>query len=479
MLGNIRNFSKTIWAKIIMGFIIIAFATWGMGGMFSAGNSNNIAKINKSNISIDDLLNYLRDVNVSEDLIRKNLDKNILEQILSQLISQKILESEMKKNNIIISDKILYEKIKKDERFFDDNNNFSRTEYEKYMLFNNTNAVDFEQAFKAREKIKLLFEYISGGTLSPYFLTNNVFTNQMKEIDIEYINLNNIYNEKIKINDKDINDYLNKNIALFQQKIIDYKYIRITPGDLTGNDEYNKEFFDKIDEIENKISEGADFNSLSNELNLPAKIKKEFNIQDNESQNSEFYYDIFNDEDLNITKLIEKDDLFVLYIIEKINKRDPNIKSKKTRDSIVFFIKQEFRVNYNKNLINKITNNSFNESEFYKVVDNNKDRILIKKIKSKNDYSIFDQNSLELLYSLDKNKFAIITDVNKNIFLVYIKDIKKDDLKINTKDYENFNKTSIIELQSSFYETFDNLLSNKYKITINEKSLDKVKNLFE
>ena len=77
------------------------------------------------------------------------------------------------------------------------------------------------------------------------------------------------------------------------------------------------------------------------------------------------------------------------------------------------------------------------------------------------------------------NKFAIVTDINKNIFLTYIKNIKKNNLKKNTVDYENFNQASIIELQSSFYETYDNLLSNKYKVTINQKSLDKVKNLFE
>ena len=148
-------------------------------------------------------------------------------------------------------------------------------------------------------------------------------------------------------------------------------------------------------------------------------------------------------------------------------------------DTIKFMIQQEFKINYNKNLINKITNNSFNEKEFYKIVDNNKDKILIKKIKSKNDNSIFDQNSLELLYSMQVNKFAIVTDINKNIFLTYIKNIKKNNLKKNTVDYENFNQASIIELQSSFYETYDNLLSNKYKVTINQKSLDKVKNLFE
>ena len=65
MLRNIRNFSKTIWAKIIMGFIIIAFATWGMGGMFSSGNSNNLAGrraftgrvSNRDHASISDFVN--------------------------------------------------------------------------------------------------------------------------------------------------------------------------------------------------------------------------------------------------------------------------------------------------------------------------------------------------------------------------------------------------------------------------------------
>ena len=65
-------------------------------------------------------------------------------------------------------------------------------------------------------------------------------------------------------------------------------------------------------------------------------------------------------------------------------------------------------------------------------------------------------------------------DVMRDTFMLI-----KNNLKKNTVDYENFNQASIIELQSSFYETYDNLLSNKYKVTINQKSLDKVKNLFE
>ena len=47
-----------------------------------------------------------------------------------------------------------------------------------------------------------------------------------------------------------------------------------------------------------------------------------------------------------------------------------------------------------------------------------------------------------------------------------------------TIDFQSFNQTSVIELQSSFYDTYDKFLSNKYKITINQKALEKVKNLF-
>ena len=47
MIGSFRKFSGSIYAKILLGIIIIPFVFWGMGGVFSGGNTNNIAKINK------------------------------------------------------------------------------------------------------------------------------------------------------------------------------------------------------------------------------------------------------------------------------------------------------------------------------------------------------------------------------------------------------------------------------------------------
>ena len=52
MLNKLRNFSKGKLAGVLVGIIIIPFVFWGMGSVFSGGNTNSVAKLNKYNISL-------------------------------------------------------------------------------------------------------------------------------------------------------------------------------------------------------------------------------------------------------------------------------------------------------------------------------------------------------------------------------------------------------------------------------------------
>ena len=56
MIGSFRNFAKTKFAGLLVFLMIIPFVFWGMGSMFSSGNTNNLAKINKTNISTQNSL---------------------------------------------------------------------------------------------------------------------------------------------------------------------------------------------------------------------------------------------------------------------------------------------------------------------------------------------------------------------------------------------------------------------------------------
>ena len=47
MLGQFRKFSSSIYAKILMGIIIIPFIFWGMGSSITGGSKNVVVVIDK------------------------------------------------------------------------------------------------------------------------------------------------------------------------------------------------------------------------------------------------------------------------------------------------------------------------------------------------------------------------------------------------------------------------------------------------
>ena len=169
MLNKLRNFSKGKLAGVLVGIIIIPFVFWGMGSVFSGGNTNSIAKINNHNVSTQDFADFVNNSKISTDVIKENINNNILEQLLTQLVSISLIDLEINKLNFSFSDLILAKKIKKQESFLDENNNFSRTKYEKFLLEKNISSVEFEENVRNNELKKKLFTYISGGIKSPFF----------------------------------------------------------------------------------------------------------------------------------------------------------------------------------------------------------------------------------------------------------------------------------------------------------------------
>ena len=87
MLNSIRNFSKTIFAKILLVIVVIPFVFWGMGGVFSSGNTNSLAKIDNINISTQEFIEHINDLNINQEAIRENLDNEITMIIITHRLS--------------------------------------------------------------------------------------------------------------------------------------------------------------------------------------------------------------------------------------------------------------------------------------------------------------------------------------------------------------------------------------------------------
>ena len=218
MIGSFRNFAKTKFAGILVFIMIIPFVFWGMGSMFSSGNTNSIVKINESNVSTEEFIDYLNNSGIPQKTIRENLNNNIIEELLSGLVSTKILDLEIREYDLIISKETLLKMIKKNKNFLDDQGNFQRLKYEKFLLENNQSAPQFELRLKNRELQKNLFSFVGAGTVSPKFLVKKLYEEENKKLEVEFINLDKFYKKKSDFTDNDLKKFLEENKENLKKK---------------------------------------------------------------------------------------------------------------------------------------------------------------------------------------------------------------------------------------------------------------------
>ena len=473
MLNKLRNFSKGKLAGVLVGIIIIPFVFWGMGSVFSGGNTNSIAKINHHNISTQNFTDFINNSKITSEYINENINNNILEKLLAQLVSDKLVDLEIKEFNISVSDKILAKKIKNQLSFQDENNIFSRTKYEKFLLERNLSSVEFEKEIRNNELKKELFRYIGGGIKSPYFLANKTYNEQLKEIEIDYLDLNSIYINKDQFSSNDLEKHVNDNKERFFIEKVDISLIKITPNKLTGEEEFTENFFSTVDEIEDLITNNSTINDIAKKFNLKVRtVQKYYPGDDSEDLLDEIY----KKRNIKVLELLDKNDYFLLYEIKNLEKILPSLESKKFLSTVIDDLYERNKYNTHTDLMKKIQKKEFTNEDFLKLSKSNINNLKINSIK---DINKFTSDSVKLIYSLSINNFSLVSDKDNNVYLVKIKNINKNTLNKNNEEIKKFVNQTNTNLRDSLYNSYDLLLNEKYEIDINQNTLDRMKNYFK
>ena len=183
MLSSIRKFSSSIYAKILLFAVAIPFVFWGMGPVFQSGKLNTIAEIGKEKISTQEFINFIQYQNPNNEI----LDKNSIDKLLYSFIGAELIAQEIKKLGIILTDESL-SKIIKNEKIFKRENEFSRAEYEKFLISRSLNAANFEANISDQNKRQQFFDYIGGGLVPSNFIVNSMNNEKNQKRYIEIIN---------------------------------------------------------------------------------------------------------------------------------------------------------------------------------------------------------------------------------------------------------------------------------------------------
>ena len=482
MATSIGKLSKSFFLKLLVGIIILPFVFWGMGDVFRSGNQNVVATIDSEKISSQEFIAYLNRLNLSEEE-RKNLNNtDLLDKILSDYIGKKIIDLEIEKLGVKLTDKSLSNIIMNDDTFFEENK-FSRTKYEKFLLQSGLSAPTFEQNISQQEKKRQLLTFLSEGTHLPEFLIENAFHEENQIKTVQYLELDKYYKE-IPIKEKEIKDIYEKNKKFFTEEFKKIAYVELTPILLIGQNEYSEQYFKKIDEIENSILDGKKIDEFSKDFNLPISTTKELNrSKKNKSGETvlnideELFSKFFNNKELNVPELINVKNKYYLSQIISINKISRTLDNEDVKKAIISQIKIQNIVKNNSEIIKEISKSNFNKEKMNNYA---KDKSLeIKKtiIKNVNDNLIFSEEIIKKIFRLKNGEIDLVTNslLNKNL-IIFIESTKKTSLSKNEKNYDLYKKKAKLKLTNDIFKTYDKNINFKYKVEVNQKALGRIKN---
>ena len=473
MVEKLKNLGwKQFGGLVLIVIIIIAFGFGGFGGGFSTNNQNNIAKINKTNVTTQDFMDYVNQSGISQEAIRNNLDNNIIEELLSGLISTTLIDLEIEDFKLSINEKTILKYLKDNKNFKDESGAFERIKYEKFLLSNNMSAPLFELKLKNQGLQKHLFDFIGAGTVTPEFLIESKFEENNKSLSIEYFNMENLYKIKDDYTSDEINTFIEENKDQLKREYIDFKYVVLNPKNLIGIDEFNQDFFNEIDAIENKISQNESFSSIIENMNVEVININEFAPDENTSTNEKLIYSKKSSK----LDMFESGDNYILYNIENEYDRAPDLNDEVVKSEIVELIYQKGKFDYNRKIIEEIQSDGLNESKF---IELSSGKIQNGSINSISDDGLFEINSIKMLYSLPQNSFALVNNTNNQIFLVKIKDINKNTINKQGEEYKGFVNSQNTNYRKGILQSYDTLLNNKYQVQLNQKTIDRIKNYFK
>ena len=484
MTTSIGKLSKSFFVKLLVGIIILPFIFWGMGDVFRGGNQNVIATIDSKKISTQEFVNYLNRLNLNKEQIKNLPDTDLVEQILSEYIGRKVMALEIQGTGITINDNSLVNIIKNDKLFFKEAK-FSRIEYEKFLLKSGITAPAFEANIVEQESRRQLLTSLAGGIVVPEILIKNAFKEENQIKTIKYIDLRKYHSSK-KPSQKKIKELYERNKKIFIQEFKSIQYAKIIPDTLTGKKEYDETFFKQLDIIENKVLDGQSFQETVKENNLKiitidniGQNKKDKNNNLVENLSDTLFEKIYSVNNVKAPEIIKDNNEYFIVEIKLIKKNNKPMNDPEVLQALNTQINFQTKIENNTSILKDISMGGFDNLKMEAFAKENDLELKNYQITSLKQNKIFSEGIIKRIFFTEDGKVDLITDstMAKNFLILAVK-TEYQNLDKSSENYEKYKNKARLNLINEIYKKFDNLLNQKYKVVLNKKTIERVKNSF-
>ena len=485
MTTSIGKLSKSFFLKLLVGIIILPFVFWGMGDVFRGGNQNVIATVDSNKITTQEFVNYVNMLNLNDDQL-KNLSKtDLIEQILSDYIGKKVMSLEIEKLGVVVSDNALRYIIKNDKTFLKDDK-FSRTEYEKFLIKSRLTAPQFEANIVEQEQRRQFLSSLAGGIVIPEILVEKEFRKENQTKIIQYIDLDK-YHSKNRPSQESIKELYDRNKNIFFTELKSIRYAEIKPELIGGSKEYNENFFKQLDIIENNVLDGQSFKETTKANNLEIiefnKINAKKEDEDKkkiENLSDNLFKKIYNLKTAQSPEVINIDGKYYLAEIKSEEKKNKLMNDPEVLEALNAQLSFKEKIENNTSLAKDISLGAFAGDNYKKFADDNGLVVKDYKISNLKQNDIFTEGLIKQIFLTKDGEINLLTNntLTKS-FLILTKNTEYKKLKNNDNEFEQYEAKARLNLINKIYQSYDENVNQKYKVEVNQRTIDRVKNSFQ
>lgn len=518
MLGKFRSLSKNFAIRILMGILVVIFASFGLSGI-STPKDVIISIDGKSVVSIPEFLKAKQQLSRSIEHNYPNVDFNqinINQLVLNDLIKNELVGLEIERLGIIISDDIVVGHIKHDKMFHNKSGNFDKEIFKNILASNNIKESSYIKAIKhsvgesfllrhmqgfdvPQQVVKQFYNYNNQKRVVDLFIVNtpvskasdvseqevqvyyDINKNQFSEPEfreIEYVTINSASFKDAKINLAEVNQEMSELNLSSEKEKEDFRKKIV-------NNKIDQHMFESIKHIEDAVSEGQSLQEVSKKFNL--KYTKlplidvngfEKNKQLNRSMPSstKFLSEAFSLEENNASEVITSDNGKEYYILNASSIKSTAIKPlADVKNKIVSELKQTKSSANNRKFASDVRESFIsNAKDFNEKYKNNivkKELTLSRPENAHSVHGITVNNVVDIFNMKKDSSTNLFQMTDENFAFMRVKAIKNPDGADNNMTKTKGQVSNFIDNLVS--QEFISSLNNKYKVEVFEENIPK------
>lgn len=244
MLQSMHKIATSLFAKILLGLLVLSFGLWGVGDIFRTSSGSSLLTVGPTKVSAEE---YKSALIREQDSFRKMLGQNysnelltsmgIPEKVLNNLIQRRLIKSEVHDLGLEMPENRVMETLKNTPEFQGEDGRFDRTIFQNVL--NNMGLLEGQYVAMLSEDTKnqALVRGVFEGAVVPKIAANlfYLFKEEKREADVLVLPANLITNIPAPT-DKDLSAYYDEHKNNFKApEYRNFSVLTIDHNQLTQN----------------------------------------------------------------------------------------------------------------------------------------------------------------------------------------------------------------------------------------------------